>query len=1059
MKEVKGTIKTLKAVFDKKPAEFNYDELILAERNISANQQSMNNLSKQMEKILLSQHNFPNDEIKTVTTSYDALVVSKSMYVTNLEATLKHQEIAKEQKFQSSKLNIKLSKFKGYDSSSDFYSFKTDFDKLHAKSTPTAHLPDLIKNNYLEGPALTLVKGVDDIDEIWRRLKSSYGDPKLLLSKKLSTLNKATRLWRNRDPEKQIETISSMLNFMRDAMNLSRKHQIENFLFYGKTLEDIYQLMDDARQTKWFSFLEGKTLDQPDVREEIIKFLETELSIQQLKLLHCSQPTSDTGKQTPGNGKQGPSGGGRSSHHTDYKNPIIQTKCFICGATGHIQTNGPNNSKLLQYFSCPEFVQMKPSQRFNTLRQKGYCTQCLFPGAQQSKGKHQEGRCQREFTCPHPSHDNFDVKKHVLVCQDHASTPECHQVLQNFKERCILRQTRLQQFSKDIKLVFHIDTQSYNSRRKTTQPSDVDSTDNDDDNDAIYILQTVIVDGQLFTIFFDSGCSDMVISENAVKRLGERAKVEYSGDIPIGGVGNVQTYSSGSYKVNIPLHNGHDAQLKGLCLPKITSTFPTYELKQVEEDIISAFQKTGGNPDDLPSLPSSVGGEVDIMLGIKYHRYHPKEVFQLTTGLTIFQSLFNNSDGSRGVVGGPHRAFNIINQHHIAVNQMNTFLATHRKLSSHQLTTLPEVDLIHVKVEKDHQQNLMLEFDDQHPTALVTRNSKVFEEAENAGSQITYRCVHCRDCKECKISESIESISLKEEVEQHLINQSVSVELKNRISHASLPLLHNPETKLVNNKHKALKVYFQQLRKLDKEPSDKKDVIASEAKLQSMGYVDYVENLTPQQQQMLSNTKVVNFIPWRAVWKPNSLSTPCRIVFDASQPTDSGYSLNDILAKGTNNMNRLVEILIRWSLHHTAFHTDIRKMYNSVRLREHHWCLQRYIWEEQLDKTKIPKEKVIKTLIYGVKSSGNQSERALRETGRLSSEDYPEVAKIVMKDIYVDDCLSGEKSMELATQRTDELEIVVNRGGFSLKGITFSHQKPKPDLTSDGESIGVAGMK
>ena len=138
----------------------------------------------------------------------------------------------------------------------------------------------------------------------------------------------------------------------------------------------------------------------------------------------------------------------------------------------------------------------------------------------------------------------------------------------------------------------------------------------------------------------------------------------------------------------------------------------------------------------------------------------------------------------------------------------------------------------------------MMELDDQHPTALVTRNSKIFEDAENAGSQITYRCVHCRDCKECKISESIESISLKEEVEQHLINQSVSVDLNNRISHASLPLLHNPETKLANNKHKALKVYFQQLRKLDKEPSDKKYVIASEAKLQSMGYVDYVENDT-----------------------------------------------------------------------------------------------------------------------------------------------------------------------------------------------------------------------
>ena len=40
-------------------------------------------------------------------------------------------------------------------------------------------------------------------------------------------------------------------------------------------------------------------------------------------------------------------------------------------------------------------------------------------------------------------------------------------------------------------------------------------------------------------------------------------------------------------------------------------------------------------------------------------------------------------------------------------------------------------------------------------------------------------------------------------------------------------------------------------------------------------------------------------------------------------------------------------------------------------------------------------------------------------------------------------------------QRSDELEIVLNRGGFSLKGVTFSHQKPNKKLSVDGESINV----
>ena len=50
-------------------------------------------------------------------------------------------------------------------------------------------MSDVLKNNHLEGAANLLVRKVDDIDEIWERLKSAYGDPKVLL-KKISQLSK-----------------------------------------------------------------------------------------------------------------------------------------------------------------------------------------------------------------------------------------------------------------------------------------------------------------------------------------------------------------------------------------------------------------------------------------------------------------------------------------------------------------------------------------------------------------------------------------------------------------------------------------------------------------------------------------------------------------------------------------------------------------------------------------------------------------------------------------------------------------------------------------------------
>ena len=67
-------------------------------------------------------------------------------------------------------------------------------------------------------------------------------------------------------------------------------------------------------------------------------------------------------------------------------------------------------------------------------------------------------------------------------------------------------------------------------------------------------------------------------------------------------------------------------------------------------------------------------------------------------------------------------------------------------------------------------------------------------------------------------------------------------------------------------------------------------------------------------------------------------------------------------------------------------------------------------------------------MIYGVKSSGNQSEWGLRETARMSEVEFLEVNHIIQKDIYVDDCLSVAQNLMVAMIRADEIELVLNRG-------------------------------
>ena len=53
------------------------------------------------------------------------------------------------------------------------------------------------------------------------------------------------------------------------------------------------------------------------------------------------------------------------------------------------------------------------------------------------------------------------------------------------------------------------------------------------------------------------------------------------------------------------------------------------------------------------------------------------------------------------------------------------------------------------------------------------QNSKMYEAVENAGTEVTYRCVECRNCSECKKYGQIESISIQEEVKQSIIERSV----------------------------------------------------------------------------------------------------------------------------------------------------------------------------------------------------------------------------------------------------------------------------------------------
>ena len=197
------------------------------------------------------------------------------------------------------------------------------------------------------------------------------------------------------------------------------------------------------------------------------------------------------------------------------------------------------------------------------------------------------------------------------------------------------------------------------------------------------------------------------------------------------------------------------------------------------------------------------------MIGIKYLRYYPERIFQLPSGLIIYKSCFLNPDGSKGVVGGPHRIFSEIES---SKGDAKVFLTNQYRMYRAGYQVNP--DIKHLQPDKPTttcDEDISNEVEQSY-TCLASRAQSTFEIAENAGSEIRYRCPKCRSCEDCKKHQKVDMISIREEIEQELIDKSVRVDVMKGLTEATLPLMYDPVKRLSSNKGKAIKVYQQQIK-------------------------------------------------------------------------------------------------------------------------------------------------------------------------------------------------------------------------------------------------------
>ena len=994
------------------------------------------------------------DKTDLVTVHRDDISKLKEEYFQSLKAEITDRDLSEEKLKSALTLNLKLPKFSGYDSQLDVFSFKKEFGKLVEPYLSKIHWADTLKWKYLTGPALTLVESMSDIVKIWEKLESTYGDVQLLLQNKLISMGKVENLSEIKNDEKRISAISSLLNSMTDLSDLAKQHHLENELYYGGGVERVLGIMGTERKRK-FVKKSDRRLKGPEAWARLREMLEREQA--ECERLALFEKTEKMFSQKGPKKSQNQSDdslslskieGGRS-HSMVPKSPMC---CHICGQTSNHVITERGEKKFIQYFACKIFVEKKCDERLKILTEKNLCPKCLRPGVP----KGHKGVCYKQYLCPHQSHTGQN-KVHVLVCGAHCTNGDNQTLMEKYKTEVMEHLTpNMESFSRAIKILNY----NMNGPESSLSANNVVARSNKD-GPAIFKLQTLTIEGHLFNILYDDGCGDLVIKESAMEILRKvgRARQLLKGPLLLYGVSGMEAKSNaGVWEIDLPLRkptvDGEvDACMSGLCLETVTKEFPKTVLKTAFDELKCKWESLG-NQGDLPTLPEWVGGETDIIIGSQYLKFHPKEIFQMHSGLTIYESKFLGSDGSTGVLGGPHPSFSVSIQNPNPTHfGLGVFLTDATSVYREKWAASMSVSLIGNK-------DLGGEDWDECLTAnRAPSNMKRHQQMEDAGTEVTYRCVECRGCSKCKTSGRIESISIEEEVEDALIESSVIVHPEKGYTEAKLPFKSDPLVKLRTNEKVAEKVYWAQVRKLGKSDTDREQVIEAEKKLQSLEFVAYLDDLTPEDRNVILSSPVKYFLPWRAVHNPNSITTSVRLVFDASQPVPGASCLNDIVACGGNSMNNLNQMLLRWSIRKAAFHCDIQKMYNSVRLDKSHWCYQLYLWDCDLDPNKTPRWKVIKTLIYGVRSSGNQAQCALRKTAKLMEAKYPRAAEIIQVDTYVDDTISGEKDEATLNKSLKELKALVKTGGFDYKGITQSGEDPPSHLSGDGVSINVGGYK
>ncbi|XP_025265860.1 uncharacterized protein LOC112638415 [Camponotus floridanus] len=173
------------------------------------------------------------------------------------------------------------------------------------------------------------------------------------------------------------------------------------------------------------------------------------------------------------------------------------------------------------------------------------------------------------------------------------------------------------------------------------------------------------------------------------------------------------------------------------------------------------------------------------------------------------------------------------------------------------------------------------------------------------------------------------------------------------------------------------------------------------------------------------------YLPHHGVLRETSTTTKLRVVFNGSQLTPLGTSLNASLLTGANLLPVLADVLLRWRWHRYVFVADIEEMYRQILIHPDDRDHQRILWWHRA--ANDIREYRLRTVTYGLACAPFLVIRTLHQLADDEGQRFPRGAVALRRDTYVDDIVTGASTLSEATSAQRELRSFCMAGGFPLR--------------------------